>query len=43
MKKVIFAVVVCVVCVNALEFKKGVNLPPVDNQVLKNGVWVEVK
>jgi hypothetical protein len=40
MKKAIFAVVMCVVCVNALEFKHGVTLPPVDGSVFQNGVWV---
>lgn len=40
MKKVIFAVVVCVACVQALEFKQAVKLPPVDGSVFQNGVWV---
>jgi hypothetical protein len=47
MKKVIFALVALVVCANAMEFKHGLNLPPVDNQhpvVINNTiVWVIVK
>jgi hypothetical protein len=39
MKKVIFAVVLSVVCASALEMKP-VKLSPVDGQVFKNGVWI---
>jgi hypothetical protein len=40
LSKVIFAVVVCVVCVQALEFKHNVVLPPVDGSVFNGSVWV---
>ncbi len=40
MKKVIFAVVVCVACVQALEFKQAVKLPPVDGSIFNGSAWV---
>lgn len=40
LSKVIFAVVACVVCANALEFKHDVTLPPVDGSVFNGSVWV---
>ena len=39
MKKVIFAIVAIAITANALEIKPC-KLPPLDDQVFKNGSWV---